>query len=54
MCVCSLQAVDVKNTHSVALHVIFSRKLIKTRFLSLHYLLHVSMGYLAVYGAEKC
>ena len=42
---------DVKNTHSVTFHVIFSRKVIKNVFLPLHYLFHVSIGYLAVCAA---
>ena len=41
-----------KNTHSVKFHVIFSRKLRQNAFLSLHYLFHVSIGYLSLYGAE--
>ena len=47
----SLKAVDVKNTHSVTFHVIFSRKVIKNEFLPLHYLFHIYIGYLAVCAA---
>ena len=42
---------DVKNTHSVTFHVIFSRNVRKNAFLPLHYLFHVSIGYFAVFAA---
>ena len=42
---------DVKNTHSVTFHVIFSRKVIQNAFLRLHFVSHVSIGYLAVCAA---